>query len=78
MSMITRPTRWHVVPEDGDLFDERAFVVGIENEGTGEFVTIENNGLGSDGVMGIDARDCPALQAAIQLAMDEIHRREAP
>ena len=70
MKLKTHPIAWIVRPEDGTLYDERAFEVRLEDEGGGAFLEVKSYADDSKaGEIGIDADCWPTLRAAIETAL---------
>ena len=69
MKLKTHPIAWIVRPEDGTLYDERAFEVRLEDEGGGVFLEVKSYADDAKaGEIKIDAECWPALKAATEAA----------
>ena len=70
MKLKTHPIAWLVRPQDGTLYDERAFEVRLEDEGAGAFIEVKSYADDAKaGEIKIDADCWPALWAAIETAL---------
>ena len=70
MNLKTHPIAWIVRPEDGTLYDERAFEVRLEDEGGGAFLEVKSYADDTKaGEIKIDDECWPALKAAIEAAL---------
>ena len=63
----TRITEWTVVPKGEPIFAERATVVTIEDEASGEYVEVSQEGVSIQ----IDPNEWPTLRAAIDHAIKQ-------
>ena len=63
-----RITQRSLMPCGGELFGDRAWVITIQDEGSGEYVSVVNGGL----EIKIDADEWPAVRAAIDAMMAEV------
>lgn len=61
----TRVTQLTVVPDGEPIFSEMAYVVEIEDEAGGEYVTVESQ-ADAYGKIAIAPQEWPALRAAIE------------
>lgn len=69
MKLKTNPIAWIVRPEDGTLYDERAFEIRVEDEGGGAFLEVKSYADETKaGEIRIDDDCWPALKAAIETA----------
>lgn len=69
MKLKAHPIAWIVRPEDGMLYDDRAFEIRIEDEGGGAFLEVKTYAEDTKaGEIGIDDQCWPALKAAIEAA----------
>ena len=67
--MKTHPIAWIVRPEDGTIFDERAFEIRVEDEGGGTFLAVKSYADETKaGEIRIDDECWPTLKAAIEAA----------
>lgn len=64
-----RPTSWTVGPENEPSFSEMTTVVKIDDEGAGEFVTIEQHGRSDLGKISVDVAEWPTLKDTIDAAI---------
>lgn len=70
--MIIRPTQLTVVPEGEPIFSERAFVVQIEDEAGGEFLSIQcHDDQCANGQIRLDPDDWESLREAIDQMVKE-------
>ena len=70
MKLKTHPIAWIVRPEDGTLYDERAFEVRLEDEGGGVFLEVKSYADNTKaGEIRIDADCWPLLKATIETAL---------
>lgn len=70
--MIIRPTQLTVVPEGEPIFSERAFVVQIEDEAGGEFLSIQcHDDQCANGQIRLDPDDWQFLREAIDQMVKE-------
>ncbi len=78
MEYETRIVSVLIVGKGGDIFDEGAMKVSIDDEGAGEFVVLEQNC--SDGVrkLLIDPGEWPLIVEAVGGLLKDIARRENP
>lgn len=73
MKLKTHPIAWIVRPEDGTLYDERAFEVRVEDEGGGAFLEVKSYADETKaGEIRIDDERWPALKAAIETAFNVV------
>ncbi|MFA5630319.1 MAG: hypothetical protein WC997_02305 [Porticoccaceae bacterium] len=63
VGMIKRVTQVVIAPEGADLYDERGLMVGMTDDGGGEFVIVRN--CCGEGSLRIEPEDWPGLRAAI-------------
>lgn len=68
--MKKRTTQLTVTPEGEPIFSERAYTIGIDDHGAGEFVTVSSNAV-SSGALAIDKTEWPALRDAIDFMVEE-------
>lgn len=68
----TRTTRIHLTPDT--IFHERAFSIGIDDEGAGEFLVIRS--CGERGALTVDVGEWPALRDAIDLMAKNVRGGE--
>jgi hypothetical protein len=68
--LVTRVTRLHVGPRGSTLMSERSWLVEVDDEGGGEFVTVAAQG-GCVSEIRIDPSEWPALRAAIDRMIGE-------
>lgn len=70
MKLKSHPIAWIVRPEDGTIFDERAFEVRVEDEGGGTFLAVKSYADETKaGEIRIDDECWPTLKAAIETAL---------
>ena len=66
MNYVTRTTQISVMPLDETIFSERCTRITIEDEGGGEFVSVQQlKGRGHNQHITIDQEEWPTLMAAI-------------
>ena len=69
MKLKTHPVAWIVRPEDGTLYDERAFEVRLEDDGGGVFLELKSYADDAKaGEIRIDDECWPVLKATIEAA----------
>jgi hypothetical protein len=68
--LIWRWTRLHVGPQGSTLMSDRSWIVDVDDEGGGEFVTVRSQG-GCVSEIRIDPGEWPALRAAIDRMIGE-------
>ena len=70
MKLKTHPIARIVRPEDGTLYDERAFEIRVEDEGGGVFLVVKSYADDAKaGEIRIDDDCWPTLKAAIEAAL---------
>jgi hypothetical protein len=57
----TRPIKWIHSPGGETLFNKRAIIIEIVDESGGQFITVESQHAGNEGVLRIDADEWPTL-----------------
>ncbi len=73
MKLKTHPIAWLVRPEDGTLYDERAFEVRLEDEGGGAFLEVKSYADNTKaGEIKIDDECWPALKTTIEAAFKAV------
>ena len=69
MKLKTHPIAWIVRPEDGTLYDERAFEVRLEDDGGGAFLELKSYADDAKaGEIRIDDECWPVLMATVEAA----------
>lgn len=68
---ITRTTQITVMPKDEATYSELSTTVTIEDEASGEFVTVEQHGRTDLGKIAINPEEWPMLRAAINRMVKE-------
>jgi hypothetical protein len=72
MNYTTRTTQISIMPIDEPIFSERCTRVTIEDEGGGEFVSVQQlKERGHDQQITIDPEEWPVLMAAIERMVSE-------
>jgi hypothetical protein len=69
----TRVVKLAVLPKNAALYNERATLVGIQDEAAGEFIVISQPGSGEDDVR-IDPEEWPHVRAAIDRLVQEARK----
>ena len=64
-----RPMSWQVGPDNEPSLSEMMTLVKIDDEGAGEFVTIEQHGRSDLGKISVDVAEWPTLKATIDAAI---------
>lgn len=66
-----RITQLTVLPEGESIFSEMATTITIADEGSGEFVVVDQHGRTDIGKITIDPREWPALRKAVDRMVRE-------
>ena len=67
--MKTIVTQIQIIPDDGHLLSDGVTVIGLDDNGGGAFVTIQQPRIDEDlppGVLGICATEWPAIRTGIE------------
>ena len=73
---ITLPYALIVMPKGACIFDDRATLVTLDDEGGGPFVVVKQEGR-NDNTIAIDATEWPAIRDAIQRMLNVAQGIEA-
>ena len=72
MSLVERVTQITIAPEGEPIYSERAYVVQIEDEAGGEFLSIQcHDDQCANGQIRMDPQEWPALRDAIDRMVKE-------
>jgi hypothetical protein len=71
---ITRVTRVHVMPKDHAIFSHLAFVVAIEDDAAGEYLSVSQCNDENNGKILIDPNEWEVLKSAISSMIDRLNK----